>query len=608
MNMRNLQLAAANCACCRPSHQKRQGHHLNYHRRLNSAVCFASLVGLFGYSGSTAFAQTAGQITQPTYAPSVVRPVSGGIDLPLGGGPEAPAGAEKLSVKISALQVEGSTNGLTSEIAAIEARLKGKRVTGAMLFAAARDLEAAYARAGHLLVRVTLPPQTVRDGMPLKLLVTDGYVEAIDTSALPEKIRERIGAILNPLIGKASVTKQDLERRLLLAGDTPGVVLKSTLKAGDRPGSTIIVVDGTYSPVTTSIATDNGLSDRLGTFATTFGLDVNNVFGLGEIVYARLSGYPGYNGGNLFSSDPRNRQMVLGVNVPLGLDGWWLNLEGVDSRTHPTSDLAYTMRDDFQRFSVRTGYNWLRSRDLNTTSILLFDIADENQKLALGTLTAPFTSDKLRVLRLTQSTDVFLPWGATVSGNATASFGLDAFGARHGTMRLPLSRAGAEPDFAKLDVSGRYNQSFVQGQLALSVAAKAQTSFGDALPASEQFGLGGFDWLSAFDSGTLQGDAGAAIRTELAFPAVLPAIAITPTIGGSAAPYVFAAAGIAKLERPTAVEKGVSRAASFGAGLRFNVSENGGTGGASLALEYAHGEATSIGSENRFNLRLSAKF
>ena len=581
---------------------------MNYHWKFKSAALFASLVGLFGLCGSTAIAQTAGQIVQPTYAPPVLRSVSGGIDLPVGGGPEAPAGAEKLSVKISALQVEGATKGLTKSIASIEARLKGKRVTGAALFAAARDLEAVYARAGYVLVRVTLPPQTVRDGMQLKILVTDGYVEAIDVSALSEKVRTRIAAILNPLIGKTSVTQRDLERRLLLAGDTPGVVLKSTLKAGDKPGSTIIVVDGKYKPVTTSIATDNGLSDRLGTFVTTFGLDINSVFGLGEIVYARLSGYPGFNGGNLFANDPRNRQMVLGVNVPLGLDGLWLNLEGVDSRTHPTSDLAYTMRDDFQRFSVRTGYNWLRTRDLNTTSIVTFDIAEENQKLALGSFTAPFTSDKLRVLRLTQATDVFTPWGATVSGSATASFGLDAFGARHGTLRLPLSRDGAEPDFAKLDVTGRYNQSFMQGQLALSVSGKAQFSFGQALPASEQFGLGGFDWLSAFDSGTMQGDTGAAMRTEMAFPAVLPGIAITPTMVGSVTPYVFAAAGITKLERPTALEKGISRAASFGAGLRFNVSENGSAGGASLAFEYAHGEATNIGSENRFNLRLSAKF
>ncbi len=183
---------------------------------------------------TVAYAQTASHLVSPSYAPPVVRPVEGGISFDGATGLDAPRGAEKLSVTPSGLIAEGGRPELSAETAKVEASLKGIRVTGADLFAAARQLEEAYARAGYLLVRVSLPPQTVKNGKPLHLVVTDGQVEAIDVSALPENVRSRIQDVLAPLVGKTGLTKAELERRLLLAGDTPGVMLKSTLKAGSK--------------------------------------------------------------------------------------------------------------------------------------------------------------------------------------------------------------------------------------------------------------------------------------------------------------------------------------------------------------------------------------
>ena len=526
---------------------------------------------------------------------------------PKGGGVEAPAGAAALKVKPSGLVVSGSLPGLEAETSAIEARLKDKRVNGADLFAAARDLEAAYARAGYLLVRVSLPPQTLRDGQPLKLVVTDGYVEAIDASALPDQARKRIEAVLAPLVGERSLTRSALERRMLLAGDVPGVMLRSTLKAGTRPGAAVIVVDGRYDAVTGQVFADNSLSKDLGHYSVGVGANFNNLLGHGEVGYLRLSGYPGF-GDDIFSGDPRNRQMVAGFTLPITTDGLWFGMEGVDSRTHPTSDLGYTMLDHYQRLSTRLGYSWVRSRDFNTSSVISFDIADEEQKIDLGGTRSSWSEDRTRVLRLTQQGDVFLPWGAALSGDATLSFGLDAFGARNGSVALPLSRDGAEPDFTKLEMSGRYGQSFLQDRLQLSLSGKAQTSFGDPLVSSEQFGLGGFDWLSAYGSGEINGDAGAAVRAELAFPMALPQLDQYPALGSVISPYTFAAAGIARLEKASAVELGVTRAVSFGAGLRFGLREKASPVSSSLTMEYAHGAASGTDGEDRFNIRLMTTF
>lgn len=569
-----------------------------------AGLSWATLVGVVVTSSDLALAQTASQITQDSYAPPVVRQVEGGLSVPVTTGLTVPKGAEKLRVTPSGLVVEGGLPALALETAAVQASLKGKRVTGADLFTAARTLEEAYARAGYVLVRVTLPAQTIKDGKPLRLIVTSGQVEAIDASALPPALRARIEKVLAPLVGQPGVTKAELERRLLLAGDTPGVMLKSTLKAGTKPGSTIIVVDGRYDAVTTTVSLDNSLDKNLGRYTVGLGADFNGLLGLGEVAYLRLSGYPGFND-SAFSDDPRNRQIIAGFTVPLGTDGAWLNVEGVDSQTHPTSDLGYTMVDHHQRFSTKVGYNWIRARDLNTSSVLGFDVMQEKQKIDLAGARADFTSDQLRVLRLTQTGDMITSWGSQFGGSITASLGLDAFGARSATTDLPLSRDGAEPDFRKLEATATYNQSFANDRVRISLAGKAQTSFGDALSSSEQFGLGGFDWLSGFTSGQIEGDAGAAMRAEVVFPI---AFNVSNSIGSAAAPYLFGAAGVSRLEQPTAVESSVTRAGSFGAGVRFGLSEKASPHSATLSLEYAHGVASGLDSEDRVNMRVVSRF
>ncbi len=569
-----------------------------------------ALTGL-GVASGPAFAETASQVARDSYAPPVIRrKAGGGLTIGTGGGQEAPQGAEKLTVTPSGLVVEGGLPELASATAAIEARIKGHKVTGADLFAAARDLEAAYANAGYVLTRVTLPPQTVKNGATFKLVVTGGYVESVDVSALPGTARTRVQSILEPLVGKTNLTRQEIERRLLLAGDTPGVSLKSTLKAGAKPGATVIVVDGRYDPVNVTSTLDNSSSRSLGVMTTSTGVDVNNALGLGEVFYVRVAGYPGLdNNTGLLSSDPRNRQLAAGLTLPLGTDGWWLGIEGLDSRTRPTSTQPFVITDRYQRVSSTIGYSWLRSRDANLSTSLSFDAANEDQTLVFGATRNAFTSDRTRVLRLTQSGDIFLPWRAYASGSISASFGLNAFGARFATTALPLSRDGASPVFQKLTATGRYSQAFQDGRFQVSLAGIAQTGFGAPLVSSQQLGLGGFDWLSAYDGGVLQGDNGAALRAELSAPVNLPdGEGMFSSLKGNVAPYAFAAIGITQLMKPATGEFALTRAAAFGAGLRFGLIYKEGKPSAALTLEYARGASAQIGASNRFNVKLTSAF
>lgn len=563
------------------------------------------LAGLFLASPALAQTQTqtAGQIAKPSYAPPIAHQAGRGLFIGAQTGQNAPAGAEALFVTPSGLVVEGGLPALADETAAIAARLKGRRVSGAELFAAAADLEAAYARAGYLLVRISLPRQTIVSGARLKLLVTNGYVAAIDSSALPENVARRVDAVLAPLVGKLWLTKTELERKLLLAGDMPGTILRSTLRAGAEPGATVIVLDGRYDAITSFAGSDNGVSDSLGTYTANFGVDFNDTLGLGEVAYVRLSGYPGFGRQSIFGDDPRNRQIAGGVTVPLGTDGLWFNLEGIQSRTHPTSSLGYTLPDTYRRLTGRFGYYWLRGRDANLSSTVGFDFVSEDQAIDIGGVRSPFTSDALRVLRLGLSGDAYGRSGGHAAAAATASFGLDALGARQPTADLPLSRDGAGPAFAKLEGDISYSRSF-HNRLELLLRAKAQTSFGKPLPASEQIGLAGTDFLSGFASGTVEGDSGAVVRGELSYPIQLTMTRFT----GVAAPYVFAAAGVSSLDQPTAVERAITTAISYGAGIRFSLSRRAGPRAATLALEYAHGNANGTDDQDRVNFSLSTRF
>lgn len=196
---------------------------------------------LVALAAAPALAQSASQITPPSFSPPLQRQ-GGGIAIPAGGGLEAPPGADGLSVRVRRLDVQGGLPQLAGVTDALQSRLSGRSVTAAEIFAAARELERAYAAAGFALVRVVLPAQRLRDGGDARLLVVDGVIERVDVSTLPPEIRGRVAAILSPLVGTRTLTMGLLERTLLLAGDTPGTALRSTLAPGQAPGASVLVV------------------------------------------------------------------------------------------------------------------------------------------------------------------------------------------------------------------------------------------------------------------------------------------------------------------------------------------------------------------------------
>jgi hemolysin activation/secretion protein len=580
----------------------------------------------------SAVAQTASQVTPQTFEPQTQRSrVGGGVVIPDGAGPIAPDGAETLEVEISGVDVEGGLAELAAETAKIVAELSGKTVSAAKLFEAAGDLQAAYAEKGYGLMRVVLPAQRLTNGAVLRLVVIDGFIEEIDTSNLPENIRDRVTHMLAPIAGRRAITNSEIERRLLLAGDTPGTVMRSTLSKGNKPGGSILTIEARYKPVTGSLSVDNSLSDALGNYNLALGTEFNSLLGFGELFYLRADGAPSFDSdGDFFSNAPRNRALSGGVIVPLGIDGLTFNLEGTLARTAPEATAnGPAFLSDLTRTSARLVYPVIRSRDFMLNVKGVFDVQDETLSLRNGG-GITISQDRLRVLRAGADFSWYAPGDALIFGSLTGSFGIDGLGARNqsdaAASGTTLSRQGADADFHKLDIMLGYRQPVAE-HLVLDFKARAQTSFGEPLLNAEQIGLASSGGLSSFPLGSVQGDSGFALRWEAQFPfataVTLPfTVPDFPKQQGTGlpqgsetsgalyiSPYVFGAYGGVKLYEPTVLERGFSRGAAYGVGLRLGVAGQSSFNSVTLNLEYGRAERFGNGAnDNRFTLSTAFQF
>ena len=114
------------------------------------------------------------------------------------------------------------------------------------IYDAVGAIERAYGAHGFVLVRVAIPPQKLSNGGVLRLAVIDGYIEAVDVKGVPASQSGLVAARLANLIGRRHVTMSEIERRLLLAANIPGLQLSSTIARGANPGGARLILDATY--------------------------------------------------------------------------------------------------------------------------------------------------------------------------------------------------------------------------------------------------------------------------------------------------------------------------------------------------------------------------
>ncbi len=507
-------------------------------------------------------AQSASRIAPESIRPQAAQPESE-VALPEVRFGAAPEGAADLSVTVAAIQVEGGTPQFQSAIDAAIAGIAGKPAKVSDFYAAAAQIEAAYARAGRVLTRVTVPPQQLRDGGSLRMLIIDGFIEAVDVEGVSVGARRAVQRRAAALIGVRGLTMAEIERRVLLSGELPGISLRSTLVPGTGVGGAKLVLNGEWRPVSLSLSAENNLGAAFGSIGFSAQLSFNNLLGQGELIYAQATS--GRDFGRLFGNAPLRRIVGVGAVAPIGRNGLTFNPEFIRVDTNPrTQPGGLAVKGRFERLALRWQYPLARSRTRSVELNGALELVSERSQAPDFGVT--LSRDRLRIVNLGFKWDERLGSRTGVAANAQFGQGLSGLGARTEADAIasgtPLSRFGARADFSKLSGRMRIDQQLRSG-FALSGTLRGQASLRGALPSTAQFSLDGGEGLSGFGQGSLNVDSGATVRGELARAISFGAksrLAITP--------YGFGAYGSGRLDQPTALEARSRSGWSAGAGAR----------------------------------------
>ncbi|MGL9619412.1 ShlB/FhaC/HecB family hemolysin secretion/activation protein [Bradyrhizobium sp. U531] len=485
-----------------------------------------------------------------------------------------------MTVLPSEVRIDGAFVELAGAGSALAAEIRGRRVSVTEIYAIASALERLYHEAGYPLVRVAVPPQHLVDGGALRLLVVDGFIEAINVDAVPARVRPVVAARTAGLIGRRHLRLAELERALLVAGDLPGLALRSTLMRGDREGGAKLILDGAHRLVSASAGADNRLPASVGTWQLRGTMAVNSALGLGEQAYGSVG-----LGANIEAAAQGQAPLAVyggGLVVPVGVDGVTVNPEYTHSTTRtPQAAGVVGSLGTFDRVAVRlrTPVSLTRASSIYANASIEYI----DQQIGAPAFGVMLSHDRYAVARFGSDYAATLPWGAGIQAGVTFSGGLGGRDlADAASSGVPLSRLGASPEFTKLTGSFHLAQPLPWGARWDLIGA-GQSSFGKPMLRSEQISLDGADAVSAFASGTLTADQGVTLRSELSRSFRLDAA------GATLSPYVFGAAGRGWLANATVIERSTFSAGSVGAGLRSATDGIGVLPGASLGLEAARG-------------------
>jgi len=531
-----------------------------------------------GVAASALPAVAFGQATAPSsVTPPSLRPEqdqSSAISIPEVDGLRAPSGAENLTVTPGSVQSENSFSDLDTQVKEITSRLIGKRVSLAQIYAAASAIEEAHVRAGYVLVRVAVPPQHLVDGGPLRIEVIDGFIESIDVSGLPSRVRSAVLARTQSLYKRQHIRLGDIEQPLLIASQFPGLTMSSTLARGSSIGGTRLILTGRQGLLSGAIGGDNNLASSLGTYGVNAQLSINSALGFGEQIYGFAAG--GYDLSRFFSANAPARVLGAGVVLPMGNGRFTINPEMTFARTQPEQLVGLPQsRGTLRRLTLRSEYVLKKTRRRSASASVAFEQIDETNKF-IGFQN--ISHDRYSALRLGLTFAANAHDGSAIIASLQLSQGLGQLAALQ-LKDLPLgttySRQGATHEFTKLNAA-LHAHAFVGSGIYFNLAASGQTSFGLPLFRAEQSSLEGPDAVSGIVGGITASDSAVTVRGELSRPVDLPGIQL--------APYAFVAGGVGMIARPTIVEPSEIRAASLGLGLHSALPKY----GFSASVEYAH--------------------
>lgn len=403
----------------------------------------------------------------------------------------------------------------------------GREISVADLYQLAADLTKAYQSDGYILSRVAIPAQEIDDGT-VRLAVMQGHIAKVALSGEPVP-NFPVASIVRKIETQDVLNIHDLERRLLILDELPGVDVRAVLEplpesegASPEPGAVGLGIQVSRVPDQYQLSLDNYGSRYVGPWQLGARAQIAHTLPLWGVFDAAY-----------YTSPQTTELKYLSLNERLLISSGGLSLNaGMDySRSEPGDVLDES--DVWSRYrGMHLGLEypvWL-SRQNRLDVIGRLDINNIESTM----LSAPFYDDRLRILRAGGRYMGYHGQGET-RADMTLSQGLNMLGAREAGAS-DLSRAQGRSDFNKVEANITRTQK-ITNRLSAKITASGQYGFAPLL-SSEEFGFGGGVLGRGYDPSEITGDSGVSAGLEFSYRLYDPA----ETAGWyvpSAAPFIF---------------------------------------------------------------------
>lgn len=493
----------------------------------------------------------------------------------------APPGAEDIRFTLVAISVDGATIYPPEALEPLWQDLLDREISLAELFGVAAAITNKYRNDGYVLSRAIVPPQRIETG-EVRLEVIEGYIGRVtfqgevSRESLLQGYGEKITSLRPLRIGP-------LERYLLLMDGLAGATVSSVLAPlPGEPGAAELTIDMSQKVVDVFGTMDNRGTRFIGPLQASIGGRLNSALGFYERTQLRLIGTP--------ANFNELRAYDLSTAVPLDTEGTLLTMGINQAEAHPGFTLKPSRVTSLATvLGVSLNHSVIRSRAENLTWQVGFVATDLNTTLFDGL--QPLLNDRIRAVQFGGIYDFIDQWDGVTVFDAQLSQGLDILNAR--TSGSPnLSRVDGRSDFTKVIGDAQRVQS-LGGNWSLLAAMTGQYAF-NSLLASEQFGIGGVNFVRAYNPGEVIGDSGIAGKLELQYsekgtPIGLDAYQL----------YAYYDIGRVWNHQALAGEVSTASATAAGVGARFTITDQ-----VSGSLEIAKPLTRDVGTEHNRDPRV----
>ncbi len=510
---------------------------------------------------------------------------------------DAPRMSEDTGVRFTLrrVEIEGNTVLSDQELMGPFAPLLGQEVSIGQIFAAADAATHLYDKAGYALSLAYVPAQEVKDGVVV-VRVVEGYIADV----MFRDTKPRRGPLWDQYAAKLKASKPlqsaDLERYLLLAGDSPGVRIKSVFeRMPDAPaGAVRLVMLIERKQVEINAEVNNRGSRALGPKRAQLDVGFNGLMGSEGRV--GLFGVRSIDGGELAYYGGR-------VDVPMDSEGTVASFEASISESNPGVPALSALEFEGQGSIVSLNFSHAFKRSLHEN--LYGSVGMIYKNLSSDLLGLDNSHDRITALALGLDYDTRDRWGGTWRAFATMFIGVDLLSSTQEYDPLS-SRAGASGQFGRIEGSLSHLLP-LSSYFSIFNELAGQVADGEML-VSEQCGYGGGYIGRAFDPFELAGDHCVKGRSELRFD-VPPQWQGSEAIVRGLQLYALADFGVMiKSGTLLPLEERVETGESVGLGVRIRASDRV-SGFAEVMQPLDQGVALENGSKDpRFFFGLSANY